>query len=327
MSACFGSNTARRQEEGEARSNGGEARDIISQDPTLAWKSIEPRQSFLPVPSKKSQRGGVSKNEGCVRVVCMSDTHGHHRDIKVPSGDILIHGGDFTNTGEPQQVEDLSKFFKEQSSFEHIVCVAGNHDLTFQPDFYARVCRRFHGLWPLDCDRARSALSGCTYLEDSNCTALGVEIYGSPWQPWFGDWAFNLSRGAEIRSVWEKIPNSTDVLITHGPPLGRGDLCVHGGRAGCYDLLQEVQNRIKPRLHVFGHIHEGHGTSFDGTTLFVNASNMAVGYGSHNPCIVVDLPKDQSLPAMMVEPRCDKKPPEVLDWLETNGYESLVPFF
>ena len=80
---------------------------------------------------------------------------------------------------------------------------------------------------------------------------------GTPWQPEFGGWAFNLKRGEECVKKWNLIPEDTDVLITHGPPLGFGDLCSTGIRAGCVDLLQSVQNRVKPKYHVYGHIHEG----------------------------------------------------------------------
>ena len=84
-----------------------------------------------------------------------------------------------------------------------------------------------------------------------------MKFYGSPQQPAFFDWAFNVERGpAKIGKFGERIPADTDVLVTHGPPLGRGDLCSSGLRAGCVDLLQHVQQRVKPKLHVFGHIHE-----------------------------------------------------------------------
>ena len=80
---------------------------------------------------------------------------------------------------------------------------------------------------------------------------------GTPWQPEFGGWAFNLKRGEECVRKWNLIPEDTDVLITHSPPLGFGDLCSTGIRAGCVDLLHSVQNRVKPKYHVYGHIHEG----------------------------------------------------------------------
>jgi len=53
------------------------------------------------------------------------------------------------------------------------------------------------------------------------------------------------------------IPDDIDILITHGPPLGYGDFCFSQMRAGCSELLSTIQQRVKPKIHVFGHIHEG----------------------------------------------------------------------
>ena len=84
-----------------------------------------------------------------------------------------------------------------------------------------------------------------------------MPLTGTPWQPEFGGWAFNLKRGQACLNKWNLIPEDTDVLITHTPPLGFGDLTSTGVRAGCVDLLHCVQQRIKPKYHVYGHIHEG----------------------------------------------------------------------
>jgi hypothetical protein len=138
-------------------------------------------------------------------------------------------------------------------------------------------------------DSVKPVLQHCTYLEDSSTVIEGISIYGSPWQPWFYDWAFNLQRGPEIRRKWEAIPANVDILITHGPPIGHGDECVSGQRAGCVDLLYEIQHRIKPKFHVFGHIHEGYGVTTDGTTTFINASTCTIRYKPVNPPIVFDI--------------------------------------
>jgi Icc-related predicted phosphoesterase len=96
-------------------------------------------------------------------------------------------------------------------------------------------------------------------MEDELLPRQGIETYGSPWQPEFCNWAFNKNRGADIKEKWDLIPDTTDVLITHGPPKDILDLCAHGGRAGCEMLRDAVVDRVKPRLHIFGHIHEGYG--------------------------------------------------------------------
>lgn len=76
-------------------------------------------------------------------------------------------------------------------------------------------------------------------------------------QPEYGGWAFNIPRGQPCLDKWNQIPDDVDILVTHSPPLGHGDHCCSGVRAGCVELLSSVQNRIKPKYHVFGHVHEG----------------------------------------------------------------------
>mmetsp|Transcript_978 Transcript_978/g.4165 ORF Transcript_978/g.4165 Transcript_978/m.4165 type:complete len:174 (-) Transcript_978:1794-2315(-) len=134
---------------------------------------------------------------------------------------------------------------------------------------------------------------GVEYLRDSSIDVEGYHIYGSPWSPVFHDWAFNLRRGAECAEAWEKIPQQTDVLITHGPPLGIGDHCRSHLRAGCVDLLREVLGRVKPLVHMFGHIHEDPGIfeCCSSQTRFVNASTCTLRYRPANPPVVFDLPR------------------------------------
>ena len=103
----------------------------------------------------------------------------------------------------------------------------------------------------------KKELTNCKYLQDSTTEIYGIKIYGTPWQPKFCGWAFNLERGQELMDKWDLIPDDTDILITHTPPVGYGDLCSSGTRAGCVDLLLSVQHRIQPKYHVYGHIHEG----------------------------------------------------------------------
>eukprot|EP00397_Hematodinium_sp_SG-2012_P052226 GEMP01061649.1.p2 GENE.GEMP01061649.1~~GEMP01061649.1.p2 ORF type:complete len:168 (+),score=24.70 GEMP01061649.1:606-1109(+) len=117
----------------------------------------------------------------------------------------------------------------------------------------------------------------------------GIRVWGTPWQPAFCDWAFNAERGEECYRRWLDIPTETDVLVVHGPPFGRGDLCASGQRVGCADLLRQIQQRVRPQLVVFGHIHEDHGVSSDGTTTYVNASTCTLSYRATQTPIVIDL--------------------------------------
>ncbi|KAL3908512.1 MAG: hypothetical protein SGILL_008454 [Bacillariaceae sp.] len=288
-------------------SDAGQDEMELSKDPDWAWETIQDAQVFqdvVPVTATKA-------DNNCTRLVIFSDTHGLHRKVHLPRGDILIHAGDFSKTGEVKTIEDLSEYFAE-SGFQKIVVIAGNHDMTLDREYYQRRGDKIHRN-PMNCDQAQAAIErNATYLNDSSWTSDdGLTFYGSPYSPYFFGWAFNLHRGEPIKECWDKIPSHeewpVDILMTHGPPLGRGDLTAERRRAGCYDLLKAVQQRVKPRVHIFGHIHEGYGTSFDGHTLYINASSLNVQYQPVNRPIVVDIdPHDKSAPPRIVEPVNDK---------------------
>jgi hypothetical protein len=187
-----------------------------------------------------------------------------------------------------------------------IICIPGNHELTLDHKHYDKVWQQF--LPPgqtekLNVGPAREALTrSCTYLEDEAFSLGSIKFYGSPCQPKFWG-AFNVPRDY-MDDKWDQILSDTDVLITHGPPLGRGDVTSTNDRVGCVSLMKHVQSRIRPRLHVFGHVHEGYGVSYDGVTLYVNASILS-NNNKLNHCIVIDLPYDHDLPAMLVLARPD----------------------
>jgi len=169
--------------------------------------------------------------------------------------------------------------------------IAGNHDTPFDQVHYERSWQKYHHQM-LDSNSVRAILTesqSVTYLEDSETSVFGLRVYGSPWQPEFCDWAFNLKRGHACTKKWQRIPEGIDVLVTHGPPAGHGDLCSGSHfRAGCNDLLNRVR-KLRPRYHVFGHIHEGYGATSDGVTTFINASTCNLRYAPTNPPIVFDV--------------------------------------
>jgi predicted phosphohydrolase len=187
-------------------------------------------------------------------LVAMADTHGYHESLRVPPGDILIHAGDLGRFGTLDELRDFDAFLGSLPH-RHKIVVAGNHDWCFQrtPEL------------------ARATLSQATLLCDEAAIVEGIRFYGSPWQPEFMDWAFNLPRGAQLAEKWALIPDDTDVLVTHGPPFGIGDRTWSGSHVGCEDLLRRVR-QVRPRLHVFGHIHEGGGVYREDATVFVNAT-------------------------------------------------------
>ena len=207
-----------------------------------------------------------------MKLIAITDTHGLHRSLEIPNGDVLIHAGDLTRHGTLDDVRDFNDFLGTLPH-PHKIVIAGNHDFCFESNREA----------------CEEIMTSCIYLQDQEVVIDGVKFYGSPWQPWFYDWAFNLQRGPEIRAKWELIPEDTDVLITHGPPYGFGDLTTRGKNVGCTDLLETVE-RIKPAFHIFGHIHEGHGINSNETTTFINASICDHLFQAVNPPIFLTFP-------------------------------------
>jgi len=203
-----------------------------------------------------------------MRLVLVSDTHNLQESLVLPPGDALIHAGDFTMRGAPLEVAAFGAWLETQP-FAHKIVIAGNHDFLFE-----REPETARGLLPLEVH----------YLRDSEVTLEGLRFWGSPWQPWFLDWAFNLQRGPEIAEKWALIPEGIDVLITHGPPMGTADRTVNGEDVGCADLAAAMA-RVKPRLSVFGHIHEGYGVYGDK----VNAAICDEHYRVVHKPIVIDL--------------------------------------
>ena len=237
-----------------------------------------------------------------MRIVCISDTHGLHKimeDINpLPEGDILIHAGDCTNVGKPQEVQDFVYWFMNIKGFDNKIFIAGNHDFAFEKRHQPHHKGDFDWYHHLMNDLNLSQ-SDVTYLEDSQFViespefSRPIKFWGSPWQPEFYDWAFNLPRlGDELKKYWDLIPNDTDVLITHGPPNEIRDF-VNNWRqpvrtVGC-ELLRFRVEQIKPLLHIFGHIHEAYGVEYNNNTLYVNASTCTERYAPSNKPIVVDL--------------------------------------
>jgi len=210
-----------------------------------------------------------------VKIVCISDTHNYRgRGIEIPECDILIHSGDATDIGVDTQLDAFSAWFGALDQCKHKVFVPGNHDF---------ICER-------EPSRASDILNeyGVVYdLNQETITLEGLNIYGEPRQPWFYDWAFNVDRPA-MRNVWEKVPVTTDILVTHGPPYGFGDTNHSGELVGC-GWQRKLIERSFFRLVVCGHIHTGHGVYHCGETTIVNA---AIFDGKNQPTnkpVVIEL--------------------------------------
>ena len=208
---------------------------------------------------------------GKYTVTLISDTHNKHKHVHnnslgdLPGGNILIHAGDISSMGYEHEITEFAKWY-DGLNYDHKIFIAGNHDWGFQNN----------------AEKVKGYLTGyksIDYIQDELLTIQDgdkpeVKIWGSPWQHEFNNWALNLPKnGDELKAKWDMIPEDVDILITHGPAWGFLD-DVDGRRGdhlGC-ELLAERIKVIKPKIHVCGHIHTGHGHYFDGHTHYFNAS-------------------------------------------------------
>jgi Icc-related predicted phosphoesterase len=207
-----------------------------------------------------------------MKITFISDSHHQHGELQLKSGDILVHCGDICNRGTEMEVLRFINWFREQP-FKYKIFIAGNHDWfleNLENDYLEKIL-------PKD----------IIYLNDSGICIDGINFWGSPIQPTFFDWAFNRNRGIAINKHWQLIPKNTDILITHGPPFGVLDQTLDGKNVGCEDLMLKI-NKIKPRIHAFGHIHEAYGIVEKKGTTFINASVLDIRYNLRNEPIIID---------------------------------------
>lgn len=211
-----------------------------------------------------------------MKFVAISDTHGQHRSLELPKGDCLLHGGDVGKMGTELEIRNFLDWFAAQD-FEYKIFIAGNHDFYFEKASEKEI----NEIIP----------KNVIYLNDSGIEIEGIRIWGSPVQPWFFDWAFNRQRGPEIDEHWLLIPDDTAILVTHGPPQGILDLTARNDNAGCADLLKRVE-AVKPKFHIFGHIHEAYGVEKIEETTYINASVLNLKYQLVNAPVVFEWEHD-----------------------------------
>lgn len=183
-----------------------------------------------------------------VKICAVADSHVCLQNLnpaQIEPVDILTVSGDLTLRGNLKELSLFRQWVSKQPA-KYKVVIAGNHDFCLE-DTNSRA-------------EAETVLGGdgIIYLRDSLAEIMGLKIWGTPWQPWFHNWAFNLNRGEDIRRKWDLIPEGLDLLLTHGPPFGFGDRTLRGERVGCEDLLSAIK-QVEPKVTCFGHIHEDVG--------------------------------------------------------------------
>jgi Icc-related predicted phosphoesterase len=210
-----------------------------------------------------------------MRITHISDTHNKHNQLNglLPGGDLLIHSGDISSLGRKSEVERFVKWFNDIDNYTNKVFIAGNHDMTFDREILLRdKLAYFEGKTEYDTECAEGKPAwleellgihlrpNVFYLENNFIEIDQIKIWGSPITPSFGyGWAFNKDRGYDINQIWNRIPNDTDIVITHGPIHSYCDRTDRGGlNVGCEQLYHRL-NEVQPQLHFSGHIHEAYG--------------------------------------------------------------------
>jgi Icc-related predicted phosphoesterase len=222
------------------------------------------------------------------RIVCISDTHGMHGEIgkvkwngkksyPLPEGDILVHCGDTTGWGRYTETLAFINWLGDQD-YKYKFCIAGNHDATYASN-------------PFEIKEYMSA-AGIHYLCDSGAVVDGIRFYGSPYSPIFFDWHF-MEDEVALNKRFRRIPDNTDVLLTHTPPYGIldgpvwVDLSKDQGhfskpeRMGSRSLRHRVDAMPNLKANIFGHIHEGFGQKIINNTTYVNAAFLNGEYFPH----------------------------------------------
>eukprot|EP01084_Bolivina_argentea_P160293 279158_1 len=288
--------------------------------------------TYWLVPSELNHRMNV------LTVLNFSDTHTKHKSYNcetLPAADIIIHSGDFTFDGRESEVKKFEQWGQflaslhidenknkniyknyygknsdkieekielldiENRKYKHLICIAGNHETTFDVKWYnkdgSNGQRKHKYFKPKpNAEEIKDIILKSKYwiyLQDSGIQLYGLNIYGTPWQPAYNDWGFNLNRNSnELKDKWKLIPKDTDILITHSPPLGHGDKV--GAReeyeyCGCKHLNERIKEINNISYHIFGHVHSGFGCTKQkdiNKTTYINASSVDHRYApKHKP--------------------------------------------
>lgn len=214
-----------------------------------------------------------------MKFITISDTHDKHTwfdDEQLPIADCIIHAGDVSQNGSLLDISLFFNWYNTLPQYKYKIVIAGNHDFWLEGASNEEK-KNFLKKYP-----------NVIYLENESVIIEGIKIYGSPIQPTFHNWAFNVDRGPSIKKYWDKIPVDSDVLITHGPAYNILDKTKSKLHVGCADLLDRI-NEIKPKFHICGHIHEAYGTYVGVHTTFVNACTLDDRYDFENEPIIFEI--------------------------------------
>lgn len=196
-----------------------------------------------------------------MQLTITSDTHGQQEKLDHLSGDVLIHCGDIFNfiSRSEDEIDHMDEWFGKQD-FDLILCIGGNHDLSLERRLVSKA----------------QPFNNAIFLNGETFKYQGFNFFGASWVPELEHQAF-YADDQLLTQEWSLIPDDTDVVITHTPPFGVLDTSSQGMILGCKHLANNIE-RVKPRLHCFGHIHASSGTVKNSHTTFINAALAGEGH-------------------------------------------------
>lgn len=250
-----------------------------------------------------------------ILIHAISDTHNRHNKIKgLTGGDLIIHAGDWSSQGHHWENERFLNWY-QKLSYPAKVLIAGNHERGVEENeaIFKQMCKERGIIYLNDTSVELQFVPGIVYIDQDIPDLMKFKIHGSPVTPWFFDWAWNRSIRDDdlvqdlrtgktkselpIKPHWDMIPEDTDILVTHGPPLHILDELLYvdgtpkGQFVGCPHLAEKIKE-IKPDLHIFGHIHCQHGQKHKDGVSYYNASICDEMYGPTNPITVIEYEKE-----------------------------------
>jgi Icc-related predicted phosphoesterase len=205
-----------------------------------------------------------------VKIVALSDTHGKHRQVEIPDGDILIYAGDF----EIRNNLDLFEMSEWLNELPHkrVVAIFGNHDFTehseikYMKQMFERVNLLFNESIEID----------------------GLKIWGSPYSPFFNNWAW-MQPDNMLKEIWDTIPLETEIVVTHTMPYGILDGILPRMESVGSLTLRDAIKRVQPKIQIGGHLHESFGQYTDGKIDYYNVSVLDEQYQVANPVTIIEI--------------------------------------
>jgi Icc-related predicted phosphoesterase len=212
-----------------------------------------------------------------MKIVSFSDTHNLHEGVKLPKCDIAIFCGDYSGRGNKFETLNFLRWYSNQNQCRYKIMIPGNHDICFDEKYNGETHAQN---W---LKKFIEKHNNIIILHNSSINIEGINIWGSPVTTWYhGDrWAFNM-HDEDIHQVWETIPVGTDIVVTHGPVYGIHDTVFTGHHVGCNRLGDVLFNKIKPKYHLCGHIHESYGKETNDGITFINCSIVNLEYERTN---------------------------------------------